>query len=372
MKLHPLLERQLKRCFGGAEHPPETLAEFIAVVETAYEQADQDRQLVEHSLEEMSQELTQRNRDLRRELEERKLVQAALQQERTEQQALIEKLAYAHAQLLQSEKLASIGQLAAGVAHEINNPVGYVHANVGSLDSYLQDLFAVLDTYESAIVTLPADHPARQAVEAEKKERDLTFLREDIPALIRESKEGLSRVRKIVQDLKDFSHPDEGNFSWSDLHQGLDSTLNIVHNELKYKAEVVREYGTLPKIQCNLSQINQVVMNLLVNASHAIQGQGIIRIRSGQDEPDWVWVEVSDNGCGIPEESQKRIFDPFYTTKPVGKGTGLGLSLSYAIVQRHHGRIDVHSKVGEGTTFRITLPVTQPEDVSGAQKKASA
>ncbi|RTL54467.1 MAG: histidine kinase [Rhodocyclaceae bacterium] len=361
MKRHPLLERQLRHAFGGSENVPAGLESLLAAVSAAYEQADRDRQLVEHSLEEMSVELTQRNREMRLELEERKNTEIALQREQQEQAALIKELEQAHAQLLQSEKLASIGQLAAGVAHEINNPVGYVQANVGALEDYLRDLFGFIDSCEAAIANLPAEHPAREPLEQAKRVRDIGFLRGDIPALLDECKEGLTRVRKIVQDLKDFSHPDEGSVAWSDLHQGLDSTLNIVHNELKYKAEVLREYGALPKIQCNLAQLNQVFMNLLVNASHAIDAKGTIRIRSGQDEPATVWVEISDTGCGIPEESFGRIFDPFYTTKPVGKGTGLGLSLSYAIVQRHHGRIDVRSKVGEGTTFRVTLPVVQPD-----------
>ncbi|HEY3432443.1 MAG TPA: ATP-binding protein [Rhodocyclaceae bacterium] len=360
MSFHPLLERQLKHCFG--DEVPGALDDFLLAISMAYEQADRDRHLIEHSLEEMSQELTERNRELRKELEERKVIHAALEQEKREQQALNQKLAQAHQQLLQSEKLASIGQLAAGVAHEINNPIGYVHANVGSLESYLQDIFAVLDAYEAVTGALPSGTPGLNLLETEKKTRDLTFLQTDIPALISESKEGLSRVRKIVQNLKDFSHPDEGSFSWSDIHQGLDSTLNIVHNEIKYKAEVHREYGQLPKVQCNLSQINQVFMNLLVNASHAITEFGTIHIRTGQDEPGSVWIDITDNGCGIPEESMTRIFDPFYTTKPVGKGTGLGLSLSYSIVQRHHGKISVSSTIGEGTTFRITLPVTQDDE----------
>jgi len=360
MSLHPLLQRQLKHCFG--DEVPGALDDFLSAISMAYEQSDRDRHLIEHSLEEMSQELTERNRELRKELEERKIVHAALEQEKREQQALNQKLAQAHQQLLQSEKLASIGQLAAGVAHEINNPVGYVHANVGSLESYVQDIFAVLEAYETVTGTLPSGTPGLSQLEEEKKTRDLAFLQTDIPALISESKEGLSRVRKIVQNLKDFSHPDEGSFSWSDIHQGLDSTLNIVHNEIKYKAEVHREYGPLPKVQCNLSQINQVFMNLLVNASHAIKEFGTIHIRTGQDEPSTVWIDITDNGCGIPEESMTRIFDPFYTTKPVGKGTGLGLSLSYSIVQRHHGKISVNSTAGEGTTFRITLPVTQEAD----------
>jgi len=176
-----------------------------------------------------------------------------------------------------------------------------------------------------------------------------------------ESREGISRVKKIVQNLKDFSHAGSDEvWEWVDLHHGLDSTLNIVWNEIKYKAEVNKEYGEIPEIECLSSQLNQVFMNLMINAAHAIEERGIITIRTGTQD-NQVWVEVSDTGKGIALEHRSKIFDPFFTTKPVGKGTGLGLSVSYSIIQTHHGSINVESEVGNGTTFRITLPVKQPE-----------
>jgi signal transduction histidine kinase len=178
---------------------------------------------------------------------------------------------------------------------------------------------------------------------------------------MRESKEGIERVRAIVQDLRDFSQVDSAQgWQWANLHQGIDSTLNIVASEVRPAADVVKAYGQLPEIECQAAQINQVVMNLVVNAAHAMGPQrGRITLTTGT-EGDNVWIEVADTGSGIPPENLSRLFDPFFTTKPVGKGTGLGLSLSYGIVQRHHGRIDVSSRVGEGTTFRVTLPVKQP------------
>ncbi len=275
------------------------------------------------------------------------------------------KLQRAQDQLLQSEKLASIGQLAAGVAHEINNPVGYVFSNFGTLTKYLDDLFRMLAAYEQAETQLAGTPVAAQLARL-RGEIELDYLKEDVPQLMAESCEGITRVRKIVQDLKDFSHVDaRQEWEWTDLHRGIDSTLNIVNNEIKYKADVVKEYGLLPDVQCLSSELNQVFMNLLVNAAHAIGPQrGTIHIRSGC-EGDEVWVEVHDNGSGIPRESLSRIFDPFYTTKPVGKGTGLGLSLSYGIVQKHHGRFEVDSEVGSGTRFRITLPVRQPDQPHG-------
>ena len=279
-------------------------------------------------------------------------------------QALVDankQLEDAQIQLLQSEKMASIGQLAAGVAHEINNPIGYVYSNLGTLDRYLKNLLSVLDAYEMAEGEVSGNAPALAAVHAVKRKVDLSFLREDLQELMSESRDGITRVKQIVQNLKDFSRADVvDEWQWADLHRGLDSTLNIVANEIKYKAEVVKEYGQLPDIECLASQLNQVFMNLLVNAAHAIEEKGVITLRSGQ-ELDQVWVEIADTGNGIPPENLNRIFDPFFTTKPAGKGTGLGLSLSYSIVQKHHGHIDVSSEVGKGTTFRVWLPIRQPE-----------
>jgi two-component system NtrC family sensor kinase len=266
----------------------------------------------------------------------------------------------AHAQLLQKEKLASLGQLAAGVAHEINNPIGYVNSNVGTMRGYLDQLFRLIDAYEAAEGVLTGV-PALDGVRQVKDEVNLDYLKGDARDLVDESMEGLERVKRIVQDLRDFAHAGDGEWETADLHRGLDSTLNIVHNELKYKAEVVREYGDLPRVECIPSQLNQVFMNLLVNAAHAIVDHGTITVRTGA-EGGTVWVEVADTGIGIPEANLGKLFDPFFTTKPVGEGTGLGLSLSYGIVERHGGRIEVKSRVGEGTTFRVVLPVERPPE----------
>ena len=274
---------------------------------------------------------------------------------------LSRRLSAAEQQLVQSERLASIGQLAAGVAHEINNPVGYVFSNIGTLERYLGDLFRMLAAYEAAEPLL-AGTPAAAELAAVREEIELDYLKDDIPTLMAETAEGVKRVRKIVQDLKDFSRVDQRqDWEWVDLHQGIDSTLNIVNNEIKYKAEVQREYGRLPEVQCLASELNQVFMNLLVNAAHAIdKPRGLITVRTGTEgegDEARAWVEVEDDGCGIAPEAQKRIFDPFFTTKPVGKGTGLGLSLAYGIVRKHAGTIDVRSAPGEGSCFRVTLPL---------------
>ncbi|KAA0949768.1 MULTISPECIES: ATP-binding protein [unclassified Pseudomonas] len=262
-------------------------------------------------------------------------------------------------QLVQSEKLASLGQLAAGVAHEINNPVGFISSNLGTLDGYFKQLQQMFDAYQQAEEAL-APGECLEHLQTLRKGMDLEFLKEDIPILIRETKEGIGRVAQIVKDLKDFSRVDnDDKWQWANLQQGIDSTLNIVASELKYKADVVKRYQPLPDIECLASQINQVVMNLVINAAQAMGPErGTITISNGT-EGDRVWLEVADNGCGIAPESVQKIFDPFFTTKPVGEGTGLGLSLSYGIVKKHHGDISVTSEVGKGTTFRVILPIRQ-------------
>ncbi len=268
-------------------------------------------------------------------------------------------LAGAQEQLLQSEKLASIGQLAAGVAHEINNPIGYVHSNLGSLQEYLHSLFSLIEHYERAL-RAPDPKAMLPEIDALRARHDIDFISADLPQLMAESREGIERVTRIVRDLKDFSHSgrDDG-WKLADLHAGLDSTLNIIWNELKYKVTLVKEYGTLPLVQCLPSEINQLFMNLLLNAGQAIETRGTLTLSTGVREGD-VWVCIEDDGVGIPESVQQRIFDPFFTTQPVGSGTGLGLSISYAIVKKHHGQIQVKSEPGVCTRFTVTLPVRQP------------
>ncbi|SMC22761.1 PAS domain S-box-containing protein [Andreprevotia lacus DSM 23236] len=283
----------------------------------------------------------------------------ALEKRNTELLALNEQLRDVQHQLLQSEKMASIGQLAAGIAHEINNPIGYVNSNLGALERYLTDLIGLVDEYERGLTAL--DHaPLHDRIAKARRAIDYEFMRTDIDALLSESKEGISRVKRIVQDLKDFSRVDSTQeWGMADLHAAIDSTLNIVNNELKYKASIIKEYDPLPEVECVISQLNQVFLNMLVNAGHAIEHHGCITIRTRHDDGQ-VCISFIDTGKGIPAELLNRIFDPFFTTKPVGQGTGLGLSLSYGIVQKHHGRIAVNSTPGKGTTFDIWLPILQP------------
>lgn len=329
-----------------------------SLIGTVHRRGDNIELIAEHNTQEherlidsvlsLNDELTQTQRELAR--------------ANRAQATLLDKLEAAQNQLLQKEKLASIGQLAAGVAHEINNPIGFVSSNVTVLGEYLADLLAVLDAYASAETLIARDPQALAAIHRVRQERDLDFVREDSQKLLAESRDGLLRVKQIVQNLKDFSRVDQAEWQLADLHQGLNSTLNVVASELLSKAEVVRAYGDLPPLLCNPGQLNQVFMNLLVNAAQAIETQGTITLRTGRQsaadgEGDWGWVEVQDSGAGIAPEHLSRIFEPFFTTKPVGSGTGLGLSLSYGIVNKHGGRIEVASERGKGTCFRIWLPL---------------
>lgn len=285
--------------------------------------------------------------------------QQELQRRHAQLRQTLIRLAGTQEQLVQSEKMASIGQLAAGVAHEINNPIGYVHSNLGSLQEYLHSLFALIEMYERAL-RAPDPKALLPEIDDMRARFDIDFISSDLPQLMAESREGIERVTQIVRSLKDFSYSGRDD-SWklADLHHGLDSTINIIWNELKYKVTLEKHYGKLPLVQCLPSELNQVFMNILLNAGHAIEERGRITVTTGMQGEE-VWIEISDTGSGIPETILQNIFDPFFTTKPVGSGTGLGLSISYGIMKKHNGRIEVSSQAGEGSTFRISLPVRQP------------
>ena len=276
-------------------------------------------------------------------------------------------------QLLQADRMSSIGQLAAGVAHEINNPIGYIQSNLGTLAEYVTSLFRLFSAHESALRYLRTVQPERlMQIEEIRQQIDFEFLAKDLPLLLAESQEGITRVRKIVQDLREFSRAGHTEaWVFADIHAGLESTINIVWNDLKYKVELMKHYGEIPAIECLPSQLNQVFMNILVNAGHAIEEHGQITIATRADE-QMVYVEISDTGKGIAEEHLERIFEPFFTTKPIGKGTGLGLSISYGIVRKHGGEIDVRSEVGIGTTFLIKLPLRQSHPAGVAANRADA
>lgn len=258
-------------------------------------------------------------------------------------------------QMLQQEKMASIGQLAAGVAHEINNPTGFVMSNLGTLGKYGGRLLSFIAAQDEALGTLNRPE-LTERLAGLRRQLKIDRILADLPSLVTESLEGIERVKSIVQNLKGFSRADDSQCQLTDLKDCIESTINIVWNELKYKVTLKREYGELPPIPCYPQQINQVIMNLLVNAAHAIDTQGEITVRTWRDG-ETACLAVSDTGCGIAEQHRARIFEPFFTTKEVGKGTGLGLSISFNIVKKHGGDIAVLSEPGRGTTFTVTLPM---------------
>ncbi len=280
-------------------------------------------------------------------------------------ESTLKRLEETQAHMLQSEKMASIGQLAAGVAHEINNPTGFVSSNLKTLSDYQKDLAELIGKYHGLIGELKTEgngntlpekiHTNIENIMGFEKDIDVEFLLEDIVDLIGDCREGTDRIKKIVIDLKDFAHPGEEVVQSTDINNGLDSTLNVVNNELKYKATVHKDFGKIPTVKGVPQQLNQVFMNILVNAAQAIEKKGDIHIKTWAADQD-VKITISDTGCGIPEENLKKIFDPFFTTKEIGKGTGLGMNIVYNIIQKHQGTIEVQSEIGKGTTFTISLP----------------
>ncbi|QSX33185.1 PAS domain-containing protein [Shewanella avicenniae] len=299
-----------------------------------------------------------------------KALSEQLETEHAEQRALIKKLEMAQGQLLQAEKMASIGQLAAGVAHEINNPIGFINSNLQSLQDYVGNLIKIIEFTEK-VIDKSASTTYKQLKSDFLERQQYAFIKEDIIDLVNESLEGAERVAAIVRNLKSFSHVDNSDWQYSDLTEGMENTLKIVSNQLKYKVEVHRDYdANLPEIYCQPMQLNQVFMNLLVNSAQAIDEKGDIYVSVKRCE-DGVVVSIRDTGSGIEKKHLDKIFDPFFTTKPVGSGTGLGLSLSYSIVQKHEGEMKVTSEKGVGTTFDIYLPFLTEAHVIEREKKAS-
>ncbi|MEP0919079.1 ATP-binding protein [Leptolyngbya sp. DQ-M1] len=291
-------------------------------------------------------------------------------QERTQELSqTLQELQQTQSHLIQSEKMSSLGQLVAGVAHEINNPVNFIHGNLAPASDYAQSLLKLLALYQQEY---PKPTPA---IQTEIEEIDLEFVQEDLPKLLDSVKLGSERIRNIVLSLRNFSRLDEAELKSVNIHEGLESTLLILQNRLKPKhdspeIQVIRDYGELPLVTCYAGQLNQVFMNLLANAIDAIHEQrkhrslggeahlDQIQIRTEVIQQQWVRIAIADNGTGIPEDMQLKLFDPFFTTKPIGQGTGLGLSISYQIItQQHQGKLYCHSVPGQGTEFVIEFPL---------------
>jgi two-component system NtrC family sensor kinase len=266
-------------------------------------------------------------------------------------------LKLSQAKVIQQEKMASIGQLAAGVAHEINNPMGFISSNLNTLVKYMERLTAFIHAQSEAIESLQGLNLV-QEIKDKRKALKIDYVIDDVRKLISESMDGAERVRTIVQNLKSFSRVDDAESKHADINECITSTINIVWNELKYKASLVKDLGVIPLTRCHPQQINQVFMNLLVNAAQAIEKQGEITVRTWH-ENDSIYAQVTDSGCGMAPEVLKQIFEPFFTTKEAGKGTGLGLSITYDIIKKHNGEITATSEEGKGTTFTVRLPVVE-------------
>ncbi len=260
------------------------------------------------------------------------------------------------AQLVESEKMSALGVMVAGVAHEINNPISFIYGNLTHVEEYVEDLFNLLESYQKYS---PNPTPALQA---EIQAAELDFIKEDFPKLLNSMRVGAERIEKIVLSLRNFSHLDESEIKKVDIQDGLDSTLMILQNKLKAsnhsEIQIITEYGNLPRVECYARQLNQVFMNIIINAIDALEESSNPQIKiSTETREDLILIKIADNGMGITKEIQKKIFNPFFTTKPVGKGTGLGLSTSYQIiVDKHKGKLECHSTPGIGTEFVITLP----------------
>jgi hypothetical protein len=300
-------------------------------------------------------------------ISERKQAEKTLRDYAEKIEETLKELQSTQAQMLQAEKMSSLGQLVAGIAHEINNPVNFIHGNVTYTRDYTKKLLELIQLYRD-------EYPNTSQVIADKlQEIEFNFISEDLPKLLASMQVGTERIREIVKSLRIFSRLDEADIKTVNIHEGIDSTLMILQNRLKDKPnrigiEVIKDYGDIPDVECYAGQINQVFMNILVNAIDTLEEgiangrveNPIITIRTSIIDTSWVQILIADNGCGIPEEIQRRIFDPFFTTKPVGKGTGMGMSISYQIItDKHHGKLKCFSIPGQGTEFLIQIPILQ-------------
>lgn len=295
-----------------------------------------------------------------RDISTRKALELELLKRNKELENVVENLKEMQTHLIQSEKMASIGQLTAGIAHEINNPLAFVSSNLNRFEEYISDLLNVLRKWQTLGMFVNNNTEVQallQDLRMLEQRVDISFIAEDFINLMKQTKEGTQRIKTIVDKLRVFSYKGEDKFVDSNIHEAIEDTLTIVWNEIKYKVDIKKEYNEIPLVSCNPSELKQVFVNLLVNAAQAIPERGIIKIKTMADDKNAI-IEISDNGVGITPENMNKIFDPFFTTKTVGKGTGLGLWISMTIILKHKGTLTVDSEINKGTKFKITLPLT--------------
>ncbi|MGJ5634825.1 ATP-binding protein, partial [Nostoc sp. CALU 1950] len=340
---------------------PVTTQDEVGILAIAFNQLIQQVKRLLAEQYEAKQKLEFYSQTLEEKIEERT---QALRQKNIALKETLQELRHTQSQLIQNEKMSSLGQLVAGIAHEINNPVNFIYGNLKHTDDYTQQLLWLLQLYQKHY-----PYPETEIQKA-KEEADIEYLTEDLPKMLTSMKIGASRIREIVLSLRIFSRLDEAEFKTADIHEGIDSTLLILQHRIKSQSDrpqitVIKEYADIPKIQCFAGQLNQVFMNILANAIDALEeafqnglcSDPIIRISSVQVNENVV-IQIADNGTGIPEAIQSHLFDPFFTTKPVGKGTGMGLSISYQIItEKHGGSLQCVSLPGQGAEFIITIPI---------------
>ena len=352
--MHRLLERQLRKAFTkklvspdgklSSEVDPELLR-FVEMVEAAYAAEEEERAQFERSLNLASEELFERNRQLETELMERARLEVELRV---------------------GEKLRAVGQLAAGIAHEINTPIQFVGDSLHFLDEAFGEICTLLSSYEEAVASLPSHSQSARTESAAAlcESSDFLYLKGAVPKAILRCVSGVERVAIIVRALKNLAHPDAAEQEQADLNAAIENTLVVCASQIKYVADVELDLSASSSVLCHMGEIHQVLLNLIVNAAQAIGEQrgeggprGTIRIGTREEENDYV-ITIADDGPGIPEAVRDRMFEPFFTTKPVGKGTGQGLYISRSlVVERHGGKLTFDSSVGEGTTFTIRLPL---------------
>jgi signal transduction histidine kinase len=379
--MHRLLQRQLKKYLSqnvsdftgdlnsSLDGIPLEWQNFLQAVDDAYTHYDADYQMIERSLELSSEELLQANNQLREMLTnvEGKVSErtAELIKANGELEQALTDLQQMQIHLIQAEKMSSLGQLIAGIAHEINNPVNFIHGNIRHLHNYVINLLEFVELSQECSERVNSD------LQSKAEEIDLEFIKIDLPKVIKSMEVGTHRIREIVLSLRNFSHIDQSELKAIDIHQGIEDTLLILGHRIKPqknsdfpRIQIVKQYGDLPLVNCYAGQLNQVFVNILVNAIDAIEEsassdrQPCISIQTQVIDGNYVEIAIADNGSGIPEAIQQQIFNPFFTTKPVGKGTGMGMAISYQIItEKHKGRLTCVSSLDKGTEFIIHIPI---------------
>lgn len=363
-KANRILQKKLERAEATCRELDATNQRKEALLRQIIQESRESQDILEQRTAELQYAVQQ----LQQALSDRRSAELRLKQQAQNLEQALSNLQRTQSQLVQSEKMSSLGQLVAGIAHEINNPVSFIYGNINYVEAYFHSLLSLIGHYQNHY-----PNPAL-AITKTIDAIELDFLQEDLPKLLESMRRGTERIKKIVLSLRNFARMDESEYKAVDLHEGIESTLMILENRLKAQAhrstiEIIRKYENLPLVECYAGQLNQVFINILVNAIDAFDEQkqnvnllenqqNFIRIITSAEDHQYVTIRFVDNGSGIAEADQKRLFDPFFTTKPVGKGTGMGLAIAYqTVTERHGGTLECKSSVGQGAEFIIKIPL---------------